>query len=175
MLHRSGYLRATIQQCRDKFYLPYSCHSVIDTVGTFRRRAMDRRQISVSSGSNSGIELVDGHQFIEVIHHKTLRTVEIHDVDVGSGRKVKRIIGSAVNHRHRVVRHWPIQFLRDVIGAQGIFEAQIESIMTTEQAVAAGPILAAVSAVSAFAVNIHRNETREIAGQQFTPAVRFTV
>jgi hypothetical protein len=47
--------------------------------------------------------------------------------------------------------------------------------MATEQAVTAGPILAAVSAVSAFAVNIHRNETREIAGQQFTPAVRFTV
>ncbi len=53
VLNRCGGHRATIRQCLDKFCFPFSCRSAIDTVGTSRRRALDRRHISSSSGSVS--------------------------------------------------------------------------------------------------------------------------
>ncbi len=119
------------------------------------------------------IKSIVAHQFLEVIG-QALRTLEIPGVDVRSGRKVERIIGSAVNHRHRVVGQGPVQFLRHVIRAQGILETQIKSIMAAEHPVAFRPVAALVAAV-ALAVNIHRNEERQVANQRLPPAVRHAV
>ena len=119
------------------------------------------------------IKSIVAHQFLEVIG-QALRALETPGVDVRSGRKVERIIGSAEDDGHRVVGQRPVQFLRHVVWAQGILETQIESIMAAEHPVAFRSIAALMTAV-ALAVNVHRNEERQVVNQRLPAAVRHAV
>lgn len=129
---------------------------------------------SIPPAEVTRIESVVQREFLEMLG-QTARAVEIHRVHIGSGRKVKRIIRSAVDHRHGSVGHWSVQLLRDVIRAQRVLETQIESVILTKKAVAVGSLWTLVTAVPAESVNIHRNEKREVADQRFAPAVRLAI
>lgn len=97
------------------------------------------------------------------------RAPEIQSIDVGAGRKDLGVVRPAVDDGDRVVLQGPVQLFRHVVRAQGVLEAQVETVASGEHPVALRPV-DALPGSGAAPEHIHGDVLRQVPHEGFPPA-----